>query len=269
MIVYIYTCCIWCVYIYIYACIHICMNAYAYIYRYACKHKCHTFVCRHMFCASIIARRHIGGDTPPPKNQHEHQKIQKIVGPAGFSSSKPSTIRVQSLVSWKLTRGFCIRKLGEETSRLIGKHILRTPNPPPPMLPPHSPQRKFVNSVWFFGWCLIRDKIDRFFWISLNRSYWSRKNSPSPNQRSPKRFNRFSRNFQVGCGGAGYTAAGEAWTGPRDWSQEQYGPGADCIVTWLVEMFCFAENDAPVVDGNQKILVNEISTSWGWWIVQY
>ena len=54
---------------------------------------------------------------------------------------------------------------------------------------------------------------------------------------------RFSRNFEVGCGGAGYTAAGEAWTGPRDWSQEQYGPGADCIVTWLEEMFCFSEND--------------------------
>ena len=45
--------------------------------------------------------------------------------------------------------------------------------------------------------------------------------------------------FEVGCGGAGYTAAGQAWTGPRDWDKEQYGPGADCIVTWLDFLFYF------------------------------
>ena len=138
--------------------LHICMNTYMYecidifiyIYIYACKHIYYTFVCRHMFCASIIARRHIGGDTPPKKNQHGHQKIPKSVGPAGFSSSKPSTIWVQSLVSWK-----CIvvlhPKVGRGDIQMIGTHFKEAQPSPSNATPPNSPQREFVNSVWVFG----------------------------------------------------------------------------------------------------------------------
>lgn len=31
--------------------------------------------------------------------------------------------------------------------------------------------------------------------------------------------------------GGGYGGGGDGWSGPRDWNQTQYGPGADCIDT--------------------------------------
>lgn len=83
--------------------LHICMHTYMYeciyIYMLANINAIHLYV--DICFVHPSSPEGTLGVIHPPKNFTWTPKDPKSVGPAGFSSSKPSTIRVQSFVSWK------------------------------------------------------------------------------------------------------------------------------------------------------------------------